>query len=585
MSCLMLNFRIGMRYRMTQATKGGWDAANMHRAVQDVLNKTMSERKAADVYCVKRSTLKRRLKEARQMPDGSQLCLTRSVAYHKSSMKIFTADEEKLLVDYCLRASKMGYGLSPIKLRKLAYEYASKLEKRLPHSRQGRRNPWDENQQAGQDWLRAFMRRHQELSVRKPEPTAIGRMSAFNKHNVDLFYRNLHEVLDKYKFQAKDIWNCDETGVTTVQVPEHVIAGRGERQVASVTSAERGTLVTMCNAVNACGSSIPPFYIFPRVNFKDIFLRNGPPGCAGTAQSTGWMVETTFVEWFRHFINHAHPSKMTPILLMLDNHETHLSIDFIDMAAENGVVVVTIPPHTSHKLQPLDVSVYGPFKRLYNREIDSWLVAHPGKTVSIYDIAEISGKAWNKASMPANVISGFAASGVSPFQPDKWQDEDFCLAQVTDRPNPTMEEIHVPQAIEHGHRDHAYSCPPQTIHHQDDLISSPAQPDLASATVDMTTDIGEAGPSNRPTTSVTPLSIRPLPMAPARQEKRTGYRRKLSSTILTSTPVKEALRVQQHERKVKKKWQLLTKEVGMSLGRKCRSQSLPTPCQLTPMKI
>ena len=59
------------------------------------------------------------------------------------------------------------------------------------------------------------------------------------------------------------MWNIDETGVTAVQVPEHVLAKRGERQVVTVTSAEQGILVTMSNAVNASGSSITPFYIFP----------------------------------------------------------------------------------------------------------------------------------------------------------------------------------------------------------------------------------------------------------------------------------------------------------------------------------
>jgi len=160
-------------------------------------------------------------------------------------------------------------------------------------------------------------------------------------------------------------------------------------------------------------------------------LKNGPPGCAGTAQVTGWMTEITFIEWFRHFIGQVRPSPDSPILLVLDNHETHLSIDFIDIAKTNGVVLVTIPPHKSHKLQPLDISVYGPFKKLYNREIDSWLVSNPAKTVSIYELAELSGRAWIKASMPANIISGFAAAGLFPFQPDKWTDEDFYLSQVT----------------------------------------------------------------------------------------------------------------------------------------------------------
>nr|XP_047140603.1 uncharacterized protein LOC105851035 [Hydra vulgaris] len=148
------------------------------------------------------------------------------------------------------------------------------------------------------------------------------------------------------------------------------------------------------------------------------------------------MVESTFMEWFNHFINSVRPSKANPVLLILDNHESHMSINFIDLASDNGVIVLTIPPHSLHKLQPLDITLYGPFKRHYNREIGSWLVSHPGKTVSIYDIAEISGKTWAKVSMPVNIISGFSVSGISPFQPDRWKDEDFFLSQVTNRPNP-----------------------------------------------------------------------------------------------------------------------------------------------------
>ena len=47
-------------------------------------------------------------------------------------MKIFTQVEEQLLKKYRIKASKMGYGLSSVKLRSLAYEFAVKLEKRLP---------------------------------------------------------------------------------------------------------------------------------------------------------------------------------------------------------------------------------------------------------------------------------------------------------------------------------------------------------------------------------------------------------------------------------------------------------------------
>ncbi|XP_065642793.1 tigger transposable element-derived protein 6-like [Hydra vulgaris] len=137
-------------------------------------------------------------------------------------------------------------------------------------------------------------------------------MSAFNKH-VKIFYNNLRKVLAKYKFSPNDIWNVDETGVTAVQVPAHVLAKRGERNVASVTSAEQGILVTMCNAVNASRLLISPFYIFPCDHFKDYFLQNSFPGSVDTANKSGWMVESTFMEWFNHFIKSARSSKANPI--------------------------------------------------------------------------------------------------------------------------------------------------------------------------------------------------------------------------------------------------------------------------------
>ena len=153
-----------MRFRKSGSTKGSWDPAEMQRAVEAVMNKSMSERKAADVYNIKRLTLKRRLTEQRKIPgnNGSNIGmnLSQSTAYNNTSMKIFANTEEIELVDYCLRASKMGYRLSLIRLRQLAYEYAEKFKKRLPHSRRGRLNPWDSNKQAGEDWFRAFMRRH-----------------------------------------------------------------------------------------------------------------------------------------------------------------------------------------------------------------------------------------------------------------------------------------------------------------------------------------------------------------------------------------------------------------------------------------
>lgn len=96
---------------------------------------------------------------------------------------------------------------------------------------------WTKNRRAGKDWAQAFLRRH-DLSLRKPEATSLGRANSFNRMTVNKYFDKLFSVFRKYNFSAETIYNMDETGCCTSQVPAKVVCLKGSKQVGYITSSD-----------------------------------------------------------------------------------------------------------------------------------------------------------------------------------------------------------------------------------------------------------------------------------------------------------------------------------------------------------
>jgi hypothetical protein len=142
-----------------------------------------------------------------------------------------------------------------------------------------------------------------------------------------------------------------------------------------------------------------------------------PAGSIGEANESGWMDNQTFSNFIKHFTTYAKPSIGEKIILLLDNHKSHLSLYTIDFCRENGSSLV-FSPHTSHKLQPLDGGVIGSFKTYVNSFIHAWITNHPGQTMRIYDLPGIVAQALPKSMTPINITSGFKVAGIRQFTRD-----------------------------------------------------------------------------------------------------------------------------------------------------------------------
>lgn len=155
-----------------------------------------------------------------------------------------------------------------------------------------------------------------------------------------------------------NIFYVDESGYTICHKPQKIVAKKGKRAVGTLLSAERGKTVTAVCCISGEGSFVPPMFIYLRVRMRPEFLDKAPNGAVGAANPSGWINEELFSKWFDHFLSWSQPRhRPQHVVLIMDGHGSHTkNLDVITKARENNVILIALPSHCTHKLQPLDIA-------------------------------------------------------------------------------------------------------------------------------------------------------------------------------------------------------------------------------------
>ena len=218
--------------------------------------------------------------------------------------------------------------------------------------------------------------------------------------------------------------------------------------------------------------------------------------------------------YLKHIVNQISCNNENHLLLILDNHESHVSMASIQLAKQNGLIFLTIPSHTSHRLQPLDRPVFGPLKSKYYQASDEWLRYNPGKIVTIYNILALINKAYLAAFTPSNIQAGFKSTGIFPFCRDIFDESAFAPSELTSRSYPNQGIIETCNA--------QTSCQNQ----EDNLFFT----------------ISTSNHQLNDMSYVSPLEILPVSRAGPRKLTASGRKRE-KTTILTDTPEKNQSRI------------------------------------------
>eukprot|EP00794_Sanderia_malayensis_P011459 gene11459-12657_t len=77
--------------------------------------------------------------------------------------------------------------------------------------------------------------------------------------------------------------------------------------------------------------------------------------------------------------------------------------------------LLSLPRHTSHKLQPLDPSFFKGMESGFNVACNSWLRKHPARRITVDKLGELFSEGYLKSATVENAVSGFKTTGIHPF--------------------------------------------------------------------------------------------------------------------------------------------------------------------------
>lgn len=116
-------------------------------------------------------------------------------------------------------------------------------------------------------------------------------------------------------------------------------------------------------------------------------------------------------------------------LLILDGHNSHTTYRFCKFAEEHKIIVVCLPPHTTHRLQPLDVGIFGPLNSTWRAEVNR--LSQEWQPIRKANLLLHYAKAREKAFTERTICSAFRKTGICPLNRNAIEEDAFAPALNT----------------------------------------------------------------------------------------------------------------------------------------------------------
>ena len=110
-------------------------------------------------------------------------------------------------------------------------------------------------------------------------------------------------------------------------------------------------------------------------------------------------------------------------LLILDGHNSHTTYKFCAFAEKHKIIIICLPSHTTHRLQPCDVGIFGPLAASWKKEV----IGCSSEYIQIrkHNLVKYYSRARSTAFVGDTIRSAFRKTGIWPYNPEVIEEAAF----------------------------------------------------------------------------------------------------------------------------------------------------------------
>ncbi|RXW15028.1 hypothetical protein EST38_g10826 [Candolleomyces aberdarensis] len=347
---------------------------------------------------ITKSTLARRLSGVKSLAETN---------WERNSL--LSDKEEDELVAFALACSDQGFPLTHKQLEEHALE--------LCQAKYG-----EDFNDMGHNWTDRFLIRHdKQLKACWSHALDNQRAQCTNPITKKDYFEKLKAILDgeegEEPIMPECIYGVDETGIQTGVGQREQVLGQKTTKVQQQQRSGNRENITVIVTICADGASLPPAVIFKGKLYQTSWKQNNPLNASLGYSDKGWTDGEIGVEWIKQFdAQTREKANGRRRLLLVDGHNSHYTLGFLQYARDNRIEVLCYPSHSTHLFQGLDIIIFSPLKKAWTKSHDDY-EREKGR-VNKGCFLEVYGRAHQEALSSHNIITAFRKTGVVPFNPD-----------------------------------------------------------------------------------------------------------------------------------------------------------------------